>query len=76
MIREAKVNDKVFIVRMGETGPETLAQGVITNINDFREPSKRYAVELDMTQKTHEMFKYFNDLLFVGDDDIVIIEED
>ncbi|MDM5370563.1 hypothetical protein QUF96_03090 [Bacillus bombysepticus] len=38
-----KVNDKVTIVDENE---KKLAEGVIYNINDFREPSMKYAVDV------------------------------
>jgi len=49
-----KVQDKVEIVN--EKG-EKLAEGVIYNVNDFREPSMKYAVDIEG----------FSDFVFVGE---------
>ena len=57
-----KVNDKVAIV--DENGSK-LAEGVIANINDFREPSMKYAVDVDG----------YEDVLFFGESQLVLIEE-
>ncbi|HDR4373532.1 TPA: hypothetical protein QCP80_003362 [Bacillus cereus] len=57
-----KVNDKVAIV--DENGSK-LAEGVIANINDFREPSMKYAVDVDG----------YEDVLFFGESQLTPINK-
>lgn len=53
-----EVRDKVSIV---DSKGKSLAQGVIININDFREPSMMYAVDVDD----------YEDVLFFGESHLV-----
>ena len=56
--------DRVKII--GNEGRE-LAKGTIYNVNDYREPSHKYAVHID---------GYTEDVLFFGDNALVKIEEE
>lgn len=57
-----KVKDRVLV--KDKQGNKWL--GTIININDYREPSMRYCVDLD---------KYDKDYVFVGEDDIELAGE-
>lgn len=50
-----QVSDRVLIT--DENG-SPVAEGTIVNVNDFREPSLKYAVDVD---------GYMDDVLFFGD---------
>jgi len=54
-----QVKDKVLII--GGTG-EVIAMGRIVNINDFREPSQKYAVDVD---------GYTKDVIFIGESQLI-----
>jgi hypothetical protein len=53
-----KVRDKVMII---DVDGNPLAEGTIVNINDFREPSMKYAVDVEG----------YTDVLFFGDSRLV-----
>lgn len=56
---ELKVKDKVEILNING---DKVAEGTIVNINDFREPSMKYAVDVD---------GYKEDVLFFGEERLV-----
>jgi hypothetical protein len=55
-----KVRDRVVII---DNNGNPLAEGTIVNINNFREPSMKYAVDVD---------GYTEDLLFFGESQLLI----
>lgn len=59
---ELKVRDRVTII--GASG-SLVAVGTIININDFREPSQKYAVDVD---------SYEDDVLFFGESQLAKID--
>lgn len=56
-----KVRDKVTII---DINGKSLAKGTIVNINDFREPSQKYAVDV---------VGYTEDVLFFGESQLIKI---
>ncbi len=60
---ELKVRDRVAIKSI--TG-QPMIEGTIININDFREPSQKYAVDID---------GYTEDVLFFGEEHLAKIED-
>ena len=52
---ELQVRDRVIII---DANNISLAEGTIVNVNDFREPSQKYAVDVE---------GYTDDLLFFGE---------
>lgn len=56
---QLKVRDRVWIVN---TDGSRIAQGRIVNVNDFREPSMKYAVDVD---------EYLEDVLFFSEDKLI-----
>lgn len=56
---ELKVRDRVIII---DSVGSPLGEGTIVNINDFREPSLKYAVDVD---------GYSQDVLFFGERQLV-----
>jgi len=58
---ELMVRDRVSII---DNNGKPIAEGTIVNINDFREPSQKYAVESN---------DYLDDLLFLGEWQLVKI---
>jgi len=61
---DLQVRDRVTVI---DSGGSPLAEGTIVNINDFREPQFKYAVDVD---------SYTDDLLFFGEENLVKIEEE
>jgi hypothetical protein len=59
MIKYLKVEDKVTII---DIDGNPISEGTIININDFREPSQMYAVDVD---------GYTEDVLFFGETQLV-----
>ncbi len=59
-----QVRDRVIII---DAGGSPLAEGTIININDFREPIHKYAVDID---------GFTEDVLFFGENQLVKIEEE
>lgn len=57
-----KVNDRVLV----KDNKGTKWLGTIININNYREPSMQYCVDLD---------DYAEDYVFVGEDDIELAED-
>lgn len=57
---ELKVRDRVIIL---DKNGIAKAEGTIVNINDFREPSMKYAVDVD---------GYTEDFLFFGEERLLI----
>lgn len=58
-----KVKDRVIVI---DHSRRPLGKGTIVNINDFRETSQKYAVDVD---------GYQDDLLFFGENDLSKINE-
>jgi len=58
-----KVSDRVWIT--DSTGME-VAEGTIINVNDFREPELKFAVDVE---------GYTEDVLFFGEDSLIKQEE-
>lgn len=56
-----KVKDKVKITNSQGT---FIGEGIIVNINDFREPSQKYAVEVD----------FYHDFIFAGNEHLELIK--
>lgn len=56
---EIKVRDNVTII---DSNGNPLAKGTIVNINDFREPSQKYAVDV---------VGYTKDVLFLGESQLI-----
>jgi len=56
---ELQVRDKVTII---DSSGSAIAEGTIVNINDFREPSLKYAVDVE---------GYTEDLLFFGENHLI-----
>jgi ribosomal protein S28E/S33 len=59
LIMELQVRDRVLIIN---TNGNPVAKGTIVNINEFREPSQMYAVDVD---------GYEADVLFFGKSQLV-----
>ncbi|MEI2465053.1 hypothetical protein [Niallia taxi] len=57
---QLQVKDRVFII---DKDSNNVAEGTIININDFREPNMKYAVDVD---------GYTEDLLFFGESQLLI----
>ena len=55
-----KVIDRVVILNKNGS---PVAEGVIVNINDLREPNMKYAVDVD---------EYVEDILFFGEEHLLI----
>lgn len=56
---ELKVRDSVTII---DKNGNPVAEGIIIGINDFREPSMKYAVDVE---------GYDDDILFLGESQLV-----
>lgn len=59
---ELKIKDRVIII---DSKGNPVTKGTIININDFREPSQKYAVDVD---------NYEEDVLFYGDSQLIKID--
>lgn len=57
---ELKVKDKVVII---DVSGSPVAEGIIININDFREPSQKYAVDVN---------GYEDDVMFFGESQLAL----